>query len=276
MSGGIFTPQVMEKMRQQSTTPASKHWYETLVSVLREGDQAVKYAVEHGASKEMLDLTRQSVSFRATIVYRKWQNTVDPAMLAPIQRYGTRRQAPQPAEQAPTGSDMSPTEKGVDDAMDKHAWTYYKGTTNPDGSKDDIWIPGELGPSMAATDTSGGIVVHTHGDKVKFTYDKGKGSGLGALNAFLDQYTKKSAAKSTKAAPQQQVQAKATASDSVKSLYGAGWKASKSNSDGTSDWTHPQFGTVTLNPDGSLHLANGQRVRPERVELYLTGLQQQQ
>ena len=57
-------------------------------------------------------------------------------------------------------------------------------------------------------------------------------------------------------------------------LRAAGWRFQVVAPDGSSTWTNSDYGTVTLAKDGWLQLANGQKVRPERVGLYLQGLAQ--
>jgi hypothetical protein len=57
-------------------------------------------------------------------------------------------------------------------------------------------------------------------------------------------------------------------------LRAAGWQFQAMGPDGSSTWTNSDYGTVTLAKDGWLQLTNGQKVRPERVGLYLQGLVQ--
>src|SRR5262249_47912090 len=60
---------------------------------------------------------------------------------------------------------------------------------------------------------------------------------------------------------------------STEYLSAAGWQRQASGPDGTT-WNHPKFGEVTLAKDGWLQLPNDVKVRPERVGLYLRGLDQ--
>ena len=57
-------------------------------------------------------------------------------------------------------------------------------------------------------------------------------------------------------------------------LRAAGWQFQAMGPDGSSTWINSDYGTVTLAKDGWLQLTNGQKVRPERVGLYLQGLVQ--
>jgi hypothetical protein len=70
-----------------------------------------------------------------------------------------------------------------------------------------------------------------------------------------------------------QQQAAVALKSSQEYLRAAGWQFQAMTPDG-STWTHSAYGTVTLAKDGWLQLPNGQKVRPERVGLYLQGLAQ--
>jgi len=70
-----------------------------------------------------------------------------------------------------------------------------------------------------------------------------------------------------------QQQAAVALKSSEEYLRAAGWRFEAMGSDGFT-WTHSKFGTVTLAKDGWLVLANDQKVRPERVALYLKGLEE--
>ena len=71
-----------------------------------------------------------------------------------------------------------------------------------------------------------------------------------------------------------QQQAAVALKSSQEYLRAAGWQFQAMTPDG-STWTHSDYvGTVTLAKDGWLVLANDQKVRPERVALYLKGLEE--
>jgi hypothetical protein len=71
-----------------------------------------------------------------------------------------------------------------------------------------------------------------------------------------------------------QQQAAVALKSSQEYLRAAGWQFQAMTPDG-STWTHSDYvGTVTLAKDGWLVLANAQKVRPERVALYLKGLEE--
>src|SRR5262249_14188641 len=181
-------------------------------------------------------------------------------VLAYVRALGPARPEPSAPPAKPTAAKVAPAKpttapkpasaqdaalEQTGDVMRARGWTFFRGYTNKDGSQEDVWIPRPLGNSMTDTDTSGGIVVFTHKGKVSFkNNDTGKsGVGMDSLNAYLTQNP-----------------ATVTRSDNAGVLSEAGWKSSGDNPDGTTDWTHPQFGSVKLNPDGSLRLDNGQRV----------------